>query len=564
LGFDFGFYGNTFNSIRFCTNGFLSFTSTANTWTNTAIPSASAPLDLLAPFWDDLYFPSGGNAYFYTNNVDSAIVSYVNVPHYSSGGPYTFEVIILSNGSIIYQYQTINTPDNSATIGIQNFDGTDGLQVVFDAVYVHANLAIRFGSSWLSASPTSGNVNPASQTQIAVTLDASNLSGGTHTGNVMITSNDPDTPSITVPVTLLVQGGAPQPDIDIAISSISDTLSQGSQTVRDLVIRNRGTADLRVSLTATEFPVMAGNRTTGPGSNALSDEGKADIPKPAGKNPAGAPELLNIWLFISPAADTIPAGDSLIAQVTLNAGSITPGIHSGQIGVTSNDPDEPTANLPVTLLVTAGGVPDINLSDLSFTDTVQTGGTKAETLLVGNLGTASLHYGLHDNRAWIIESPDTGMVAPSGTATVVVRFSAGALTPGTYAGQINVNSDDPDEPLFILPVTLVVTSGGGSCQYVIGDVNSSGIFNGIDVTYSVGYFKGGPPPPYSCDCPPHGMLFVAGDVNGSCVFNGIDVTYMVTYFKGGPAPSPCPDCPPVPQGVSTVIGDGPKIEETAR
>jgi hypothetical protein len=85
---------------------------------------------------------------------------------------------------------------------------------------------------------------------------------------------------------------------------------------------------------------------------------------------------------------------------------------------------------------------------------------------------------------------------------------------------------------------------GGGCSYTIGDANGNNVFNGLDVTYSVGYFKGGPPPPYSCDCPPHGVFYVSGDVNGSCSYNGLDVTFMVAYFKGGPVPNPCADCPP--------------------
>ena len=89
-----------------------------------------------------------------------------------------------------------------------------------------------------------------------------------------------------------------------------------------------------------------------------------------------------------------------------------------------------------------------------------------------------------------------------------------------------------------------VGEAGGGCSYVDGDVNNNGAFNGIDVTYSVTYFKGGPLPPYSCECTPGNTWFVAGDVNGNCAFNGIDVSYMVGYFKGGPAPIPCPACPP--------------------
>lgn len=82
-------------------------------------------------------------------------------------------------------------------------------------------------------------------------------------------------------------------------------------------------------------------------------------------------------------------------------------------------------------------------------------------------------------------------------------------------------------------------------DYVTGDVNANGIYNGLDITYGVGYLKGGSPPPFSCDCPPHGIWFISGDVNGSCSYNGLDITYGVSYLKGGVSVLiPCPDCPP--------------------
>jgi hypothetical protein len=83
------------------------------------------------------------------------------------------------------------------------------------------------------------------------------------------------------------------------------------------------------------------------------------------------------------------------------------------------------------------------------------------------------------------------------------------------------------------------------CDYVIGDVNGNGVSNGIDVSYAVGYFKGGALPPIFCYCPPHGYLYVAGDVNGSCTFNGLDITFMCNYYLGGDPFEYCPDCPPL-------------------
>jgi hypothetical protein len=90
---------------------------------------------------------------------------------------------------------------------------------------------------------------------------------------------------------------------------------------------------------------------------------------------------------------------------------------------------------------------------------------------------------------------------------------------------------------------------GAGCDYVVGDVNGSNSFNGLDVTYGVAYFKGGPPPLYECECTPGNIWYVSGDVNASCSYNGLDITYAVAYFKGGPGPMPCGDCPPTGGGV---------------
>jgi hypothetical protein len=93
--------------------------------------------------------------------------------------------------------------------------------------------------------------------------------------------------------------------------------------------------------------------------------------------------------------------------------------------------------------------------------------------------------------------------------------------------------------------SFTITQGSVGCDYQIGDINGNGTTNGIDVTYGVGFFKGGTPPPIACDmCPQTAPFYAAGDVNGSCVFNGIDITYFVVYLKGGASLRNCVDCPP--------------------
>lgn len=137
----------------------------------------------------------------------------------------------------------------------------------------------------------------------------------------------------------------------------------------------------------------------------------------------------------------------------------------------------------------------------------------------------NLTYSFLNYPSWLQQSGDELFgVPPSGAADT--SFS------------VIASDGDLDDTLV---AAVLIISG---CDYATGDVNGSGVFNGIDVTYMVGYFKGGAAPTISCDCPPNGLLFVQGDVNGNCVFNGIDVTYSVGYFKGGAVPISCPDCPP--------------------
>jgi hypothetical protein len=81
-------------------------------------------------------------------------------------------------------------------------------------------------------------------------------------------------------------------------------------------------------------------------------------------------------------------------------------------------------------------------------------------------------------------------------------------------------------------------------EYVVGDVNSNDILNGLDVVYGVNFFKGYGPPPPRVGRWPDCEWYVCGDVNGSCTFSGLDISYMVRYFKGGAAPIPCPACTP--------------------
>jgi hypothetical protein len=142
LGFTFSFYGTDFTSIRLCSNGFASFTSTATTYSNAAIPSSANPNDLVAPYWDDMN-PSGtnyGEVFYYADPAGEFFVAeWDSMAHFGStivGEYYTFELILYPDGTIDYQYKAIEpgnmTPFPSATVGVENSSGTIGEQCTFN------------------------------------------------------------------------------------------------------------------------------------------------------------------------------------------------------------------------------------------------------------------------------------------------------------------------------------------------------------------------------------------------------------------------------------------------
>ena len=94
LGFDFKFYGQSKNQIYFSSNGFLTFDLlTANAFTNATIPTASAPNNLISPFWDDMDGKTTGKVY-YKAEADKFIVQYTNWLRYTGSGTVTYQAVL--------------------------------------------------------------------------------------------------------------------------------------------------------------------------------------------------------------------------------------------------------------------------------------------------------------------------------------------------------------------------------------------------------------------------------------------------------------------------------------
>jgi PKD repeat protein len=159
LGINFHYYWNDYTQLKVGSNGWVSFSNVSNIASCfPTIPTAGGPEDYLAPMMSDLNFTGAGNigqVKYWSNNVDTFIISYINVPFWSVNAPgwagsNSFQVILCnSDSSITYQYGSVGTGfANGAacidlTVGIENSTGSVGLQVHSDAV-PPSNYVIRF------------------------------------------------------------------------------------------------------------------------------------------------------------------------------------------------------------------------------------------------------------------------------------------------------------------------------------------------------------------------------------------------------------------------------------
>ncbi|MGH7725002.1 MAG: S8 family serine peptidase [Candidatus Eiseniibacteriota bacterium] len=255
LGFSFPFYGSTFTTVNICTNGWMSFTWPDSSFTNDPLPSAGArtPANLVAPFWDDMDLRLTGSVYYHYDGT-RFIVSWVGVQHYigAPGDPtYTFQAILYPSGKIVYQYLSMNDILDSATLGIQNATRDVGLQAVFNAPYVHDNLAIQISRTpdWLSVTPESGTVPAGESRNVSIDFDSQDLEPGTYQGNLRLSSNDPDEGVIDMPVELIVNDlvGVDDPVLprEYGLRLAGANPARGSARL-ELAMPKAGFADVRI------------------------------------------------------------------------------------------------------------------------------------------------------------------------------------------------------------------------------------------------------------------------------------------------------------------------------
>ncbi len=159
LPFTFSFYGQEYDNIGICTNGYITFgypESENVSFRNWPIPGAMGTSPMIAGFWEDLLVTNSNKVYYWYDDESATpafIIQYDNC-QIATGSNVTFEIILYDpefsatpqgDGLIKIQYQEFNNTDsineyngwqgNYCTVGIEDHTGTMGLQYTYDDEY---------------------------------------------------------------------------------------------------------------------------------------------------------------------------------------------------------------------------------------------------------------------------------------------------------------------------------------------------------------------------------------------------------------------------------------------
>lgn len=158
LPFTFQYYGQSFDDVTVCSNGWLSLGSTWMTsFRNWGIPGVLNPPCLIAPFWDDLYIGSGRVVSYYDEPTHRFIVEWSHVRNSYNAGLETFQVVLIDpeyhstetgDGEILFHYHSIDNGDfawNFATVGIESPDKKSGVQYTYAGQYSPGAAALKDG-----------------------------------------------------------------------------------------------------------------------------------------------------------------------------------------------------------------------------------------------------------------------------------------------------------------------------------------------------------------------------------------------------------------------------------
>ena len=292
-------------------------------------------------------------------------------------------------------------------------------------------------SNWLMTTPSTFTVEAGKSTTVDVTTLG--LPGGVYQSSLLATSNDPDQSAVVVPVTFMSQG-TPNLSSKIVISptSLSLTAVENQGGIDTLTIKNEGNATL------------TGNFAESPS--------------------------FDYWLMTTPSTFVVEPGQSTFVYVTTYG--LPAGFYSSSLEVISNDPDQPSLNIPVTF--TSLATPELKAVNPVWADNAspavgdgdgwfEPGETVSLWLTVSNTGSANA-----TNVTGLIATANPNLTILSGTLNIIDLIPPGGeVVSGPYVVLIGAGHQSPADVDVVFNGYVNNTNGWASTVPLHVDSRSS-------------------------------------------------------------------------------------------
>lgn len=209
LSFVFPYFNGAYANVFVNANGFITLGGAAGDYNYFQFPSTDGAANEIAAFHTDLNTDdsSGGSGDVYFQDFgDHAIFQFNHVERYSQDGFSTFQIVLQSDGAILFYYKNLTGTIDDCVVGIQNASKNKGLTVAYQRSYLKNNLAVRIveTSKWLEVAPPSGSLDAGQSMQLMVKLNARDFTSGFYHGTIGISSDNATVTPPTVPVRMAV------------------------------------------------------------------------------------------------------------------------------------------------------------------------------------------------------------------------------------------------------------------------------------------------------------------------------------------------------------------------
>lgn len=155
LPFSFSFFEYAYDQAWISTNGMIMLTGSdlnlsGNSAKNEIFPIENQPNNVIAPYWDDLTLivdesgpETGIFAKFESNPADHLTIQW-NALSFEDNELMIFQAVLWASGDVDFNYHTLDGAVTSATVGLEDSDGLDGVLTYFDEAGLASGQSIHY------------------------------------------------------------------------------------------------------------------------------------------------------------------------------------------------------------------------------------------------------------------------------------------------------------------------------------------------------------------------------------------------------------------------------------